>query len=154
MAKIRKSLTEAADKELKSAFSLDKFKANKGLASNVKFKEQKWIPFSPALQEALSIPGIPMGHNSMVRGKSNTGKSTMTIEIAVNAQKMGILPVLIITEMKHDWNHWKTMGFQIDDVVDEETGEVLDQNGFFIYRDRSSLNSIEDIKLIGTIINI
>ena len=99
MAKIRKSLTEAADKELKNAFSLDKFKANKGLASNVKFKEQKWIPFSPALQEALSIPGIPMGHNSMVRGKSNTGKSTMTIEIAVNAQKMGILPVLIITEM-------------------------------------------------------
>jgi hypothetical protein len=145
MNKTRKSLTEAADKELKTAFSLDKFKANKGLASNVKFKEQKWIPFSPALQEALSIPGIPMGHNSMVRGKSNTGKSTMTIEVAVNAQKMGVLPVLIITEMKHDWEHWKKMGFQIDDVVDEETGEILDQTGFFLYRDRSTLNSIEDI---------
>jgi hypothetical protein len=145
MAKGRKSLTEAADKELKTAFSLDKFKANKGLASNVKFKPQRWIPFSPALQEALSIPGIPMGHNAMVRGKSNTGKSTMTIEVAVNAQKMGVLPVLIITEMKHDWEHWKKMGFQIDDIVDEETGEIVDQNGFFIYRDRSSLNSIEDI---------
>jgi hypothetical protein len=144
MAK-RKSLSEAAEKEIKSSFNLDKFKANKGLASNVKFKEQKWIPFSPALQEALSIPGIPVGHNSMVRGKSNTGKSTMTIEVAVNAQKMGILPVLIITEMKHDWNHWKTMGFQIEDVVDEETGEIIDQTGFFIYRDRSTLNSIEDI---------
>ena len=145
MAKGRKSLTEAADKELKTAFRLDKFKANKGLASNVKFKPQRWIPFSPALQEALSIPGIPMGHNSMVRGKSNTGKSTMTIEVAVNAQKMGVLPVLIITEMKHDWEHWKKMGFNIEDIVDEETGEVVDQNGFFIYRDRSSLNSIEDI---------
>jgi hypothetical protein len=145
MAKTRKSLTEAADKELKTAFSLDKFKANKGLASNVKFKEQRWIPFSPALQEALSIPGIPMGHNSMVRGKSNTGKSTTTIEVAVNAQKMGVLPVLIITEMKHDWEHWKTMGFGIEDVVDEETGEIIDHTGFFIYRDRSSLNSIEDI---------
>jgi len=141
----RKSLTEAADKELKNAFSLDKFKANKGLASNVKFKPQRWIPFSAALQEALSIPGIPMGHNAMVRGKSNTGKSTMTIEIAVNAQKMGVLPVLIITEMKHDWEHWKKMGFQIEDVIDEETGEILDQTGFFIYRDRSTLNSIEDI---------
>ena len=145
MAKGRKSLTEAADKELKTAFSLDKFKANKGLASNVKFKEQKWIPFSPALQEALSIPGIPMGHNAMVRGKSNTGKSTMTIEIAVNAQKMGVLPVLIITEMKHDWEHWKKMGFQIEDIVDTDTGEIVDQTGFFIYRDRSTLNSIEDI---------
>jgi len=131
----RKSLTEAAGKAIQSAFSLDKFKANKGLASNVKFKEQRWIPFSAALQEALSIPGIPMGHIAMVRGKSNTGKSTMTIETAVNAQKMGVLPVLIITEMKHDWNHWKTMGFDIEDVVDESTGEIVDQTGFFIYRD-------------------
>lgn len=141
----RKSLTEAASNEIKSAFSLDKFKQNKGLASNVKFKDQKWIPFSSALQETLSIPGIPMGHVTMVRGKSNTGKSTTSIEIAVNAQKMGILPVLIITEMKHDWNHWKTMGFEINDVVDENTGEIIDQDGFFIYRDRSTLNSIEDI---------
>ena len=141
----RKSLTEAASNEIKSAFSLDKFKQNKGLASNVKFKDQKWIPFSPALQETLSIPGIPMGHVVMVRGKSNTGKSTTSIEVAVNAQKMGVLPVLIITEMKHDWNHWKTMGFEINDVVDESTGEVIDQDGFFIYRDRSTLNSIEDI---------
>jgi hypothetical protein len=145
MAKERKSLAEAAGKSLQAAFSLDKFKENKGMKSNVKFKDQQWVPFSPALQEALSIPGIPMGHISMVRGKSNTGKSTTTIEVAVNAQKMGVLPVLIITEMKHDWNHWKTMGFQIEDVVDEETGEILDQNGFFIYRDRSTLNSIEDI---------
>jgi len=141
----RKSLTEAASNEIKSAFSLDKFKQNKGLASNVKFKDQKWIPFSPALQETLSIPGIPMGHVVMVRGKSNTGKSTTSIEVAVNAQKMGVLPVLIITEMKHDWNHWKTMGFEINDVVNEETGEVIDQDGFFLYRDRSTLNSIEDI---------
>lgn len=143
--KQRKSLTEAAGKAIQSAYSLEKFKLNKGLATNVKFKDQKWIPFSAALQSALSIPGIPMGHVSMVRGKSNTGKSTMTIEVAVNAQKMGVLPVLIITEMKHDWNHWKSMGFQIHDVVDEETGEILDQDGFFIYRDRSTLNSIEDI---------
>ena len=141
----RKSLTEAASNEIKSAFSLDKFKQNKGLASNVKFKDQKWIPFSPALQETLSIPGIPMGHVVMVRGKSNTGKSTTSIEVAVNAQKMGVLPVLIITEMKHDWNHWKTMGFEINDVVNEETGEIIDQDGFFLYRDRSTLNSIEDI---------
>jgi hypothetical protein len=145
MTKEKKSLTAAAGKAIQSSFNLDKFKENKGLASNVKFKNQQWIPFSPALQEALSIPGIPMGHISMVRGKSNTGKSTMTIETAVNAQKMGVLPVLIITEMKHSWEHWKTMGFDIEDVVDESTGEIIDQTGFFIYRDRSTLNSIEDI---------
>ena len=145
MAKEKKSLSAAAGKAIQSSFNLDKFKENKGLASNVKFKTQQWVPFSPALQEALSIPGIPMGHISMVRGKSNTGKSTMTIETAVNAQKMGVLPVLIITEMKHSWEHWKTMGFDIENVIDESTGEIIDQTGFFIYRDRSTLNSIEDI---------
>jgi len=37
------------------------------------------------------------------------------------------------------------MGFQIEDIVDKETGEIVDQTGFFIYKDRSTLNSIEDI---------
>ena len=147
MAKSKKSdsLTAAVSAELKSNFNLDKFKEKKLLNGNVKFKEQKWVPFSTALQEALSIPGIPLGHISMVRGKSNTGKSTTAIEVAVNAQKMGVLPVLIITEMKHDWKHWRTMGFEMEDVIDKDTGEVIDINGFFIYRDRSTLNSIEDI---------
>jgi RecA/RadA recombinase len=113
--------------------------------NNVKFKEQTWIPFSPALQDILSLPGLPMGHITIVRGRSNTGKTTTSIEAATEAQKMGVLPVIIITEMKHDWNHWRTMGFQMEEVADETTGEVIDYNGFFLYRDRSTLNSIEDI---------
>jgi hypothetical protein len=147
MAKEKKdiaSLTAAVSSELKSKFDLNKFKEKKGLASNVKFKDQRWIPFSSALQEVLSIPGIPMGHIVTVRGRSNTGKSTTTIEAAVNAQKMGVLPVLIITEMKHDWNHWRTMGFEMTDILDENE-EVVDHEGFFIYRDRTTLHSIEDI---------
>ena len=100
-------------------FDLDKFKEKKSLNNKVKFKDQKWIPFSEALQKALSLPGIPMGHISVVRGKSNTGKSTTSIEAIVSAQKMGVLPVLMITEMKHDWGHFKQMGFQIEDVVDK-----------------------------------
>jgi len=142
-----KSLTETVSAGIKSKFNLSKFKENKGLASGVKFKDQKWVPFSKALQEALGLPGIPMGHVVMVRGRSNTGKTTTIIETAVNAQKMGVLPVIIITEMKHDWEHWKTMGFEMSDVVDESTGEILDHEGFFIYRDRSTLNSIEDISI-------
>jgi RecA/RadA recombinase len=110
MAKrLNKSLMETVSKEIKSSFNLNSFKDKKGLISNVKFKEQKWIPFSSALQKALSLPGIPMGHITMVRGKSNTGKSTLSIEAVIAAQKSGILPVIIITEMKHSWEHWRTM---------------------------------------------
>ena len=113
MAKKSTSLTEAVSSQLKANFDLDKFKEKKSLNNKVKFKDQKWIPFSEALQKALSLPGVPMGHITMVRGKSNTGKSTTSIEAIVSAQRQGVLPILMITEMKHDWEHFKKMGFQI-----------------------------------------
>jgi hypothetical protein len=138
------SLMEAVSKELKSNFDLNKFKEKKSLGGNVKFKEQTWIPFSPAMQDALSIPGIAMGHINIVRGASNTGKTTTSIEAAVSAQKMGILPVLIITEMKHSWEHWRTMGFEMNEILDKD-GNVVDYDGFFIYKDRGKLSSIEDV---------
>lgn len=145
MTKVAKgTLAEAVGKEIKSGFSLNKFKEKKALVGNVKFKEERWIPFSPALQDVVSVQGIPMGHISMVRGRSNSGKTTTTVEIAIAAQKMGVLPVIIMTEMKHSWSFWKTMGFQMEDVLDDK-GNVVDHDGFFIYVDRSTLNSIEDI---------
>jgi hypothetical protein len=147
MAKTKKStsLTAAVSAEMKANFSLDKFKEKKLLNTNVKFKEQTWIPFSKALQESISVPGAPIGHITLLRGHSNTGKTTALLELAINAQKMGILPVFIITEMKWSWEHAKQMGFQVEDVVDETTGEVIDYKGFFLYIDRSSLGTIEDV---------
>ncbi len=145
MAKKKDSLTAAVSDEMKSNFNLEKFKEKKLLTGNVKFKEQRWIPFSEALQESVSLPGAPMGHITLLRGHSNTGKTTALLELAINAQKMGILPVFIITEMKWSWEHAKQMGFQVEDVVDTETGEVTDYKGFFLYADRGSLNTIEDV---------
>ena len=139
------SLAEAVSAELKSNFNLDKFKDKKGLTGNVKFKTQKWIPFSQAVKNALSIPGIPMGHITLARGGSDTGKTTLLIETAITAQEMGILPVFIITEQKWDFRHAKQMGLQLEEIPDTETGEIVDHKGFFIYVDRSSLSSIEDV---------
>ena len=146
MAKKEKaSLTEAVSAELKKGFSLDKFKEKKLLTGNVKFKDQQWIPLSPSFQEVTSIPGIPMGHIVMLRGHSDTGKTTALLEAAVSDQKAGILPVFIITEMKWNWEHAIQMGLQVEQTVDETTGEVLDYGGFFIYVDRETLNTIEDV---------
>ena len=101
MAKREKStsLTAAVSEEIKANFNLDKFKEKKLLNTNVKFKEQRWIPFSKALQESISIPGAPMGHITLLRGHSNTGKTTA----------------------------------------------VLDYKGFFLYVDRGTLGTIEDV---------
>jgi hypothetical protein len=145
MAKTAKSLNTSVSNAIKGTFDLDKFKKTKKLDQSSNFKAQKWIPFSPAVQDALSIPGLPMGHIVIARGGSDTGKTTLLIEAAVNAQKMGILPVFIITEMKWDFAHAQKMGFQCDAVPDEATGEIMNYNGFFLYVDRSTLNSIEDV---------
>ena len=145
MPRVKKSLQEAVSAEIKSKFDLSSFKEKKGLKQNVKFKDQSWIPLSQAFQDVTSIPGIPMGHIVLLRGHSDTGKTTALLEAAVSAQKRGILPVFIITEMKWNWEHAQQMGLDVKEVVDEETGEILNYEGEFVYVDRETINSIEDV---------
>jgi hypothetical protein len=145
MAKAKET-AKTASEIIKGGFSLDKFKKNKGFSnSSVKFKEQDWIKVSQAFQDITSLPGIPAGHITLLRGHSDTGKTTLLLEAAVNAQKAGVLPVFIITEMKWSWPHAQTMGLEVEEVVDEATGEITDYQGFFLYADRGTLNTIEDV---------
>jgi hypothetical protein len=139
------SLNTSVSKAIKGGFDLDKFKKGKNLSSGVMFKPDAWIPMSDAFVDGLQVPGLPIGHITLLRGHSDTGKTTALLEAAVNAQKMGILPVFIITEMKWDWEHAKKMGFKLEEVVDKETGEVVDYKGFFIYIDRENLQCVEDV---------
>jgi len=145
MAKKKKSLSEAVSAEIQTNFSLDAFKEKKGLKQNIKFKDQEWIPLSQAFQDVTSIPGIPMGHIVLLRGHSDTGKTTALLEAAVSAQNRKILPVFIITEMKWSWDFAKQLGLKLQEVKDKKTGEVIDYKGNFIYVDRETINSIEDV---------
>ena len=141
----KSATAEKASAIVKSGFNLGNFKKKKGFANaSVKFKEQGWIPLSKAYQDITSMPGIPTGHITLLRGHSDTGKTTALIEAAVNAQKMGILPVFIITEMKWSWEHAKEMGLQFEEVADED-GVVCDYKGFFLFVDREKMNCIEDV---------
>ena len=145
MAAKKKQVIEAASAVVKKNFDLGKFKKKKGFSNaSVKFKEQGWIPLSKAFQDITSLPGIPTGHITLLRGHSDTGKTTALIEAAVNAQKQGILPVFIITEMKWSWDHAKEMGLELNEMKDND-GDVTDYEGFFLYADRGTLNSIEDV---------
>lgn len=138
------SLSGNIGKAITGTFSLDKFKKGKNLGqSSSNFKPQEWIKFSEPVKEMLEMPGIPKGHITLVRGHSNTGKTTLLIEAAIEAQKTGVLPVIIITEMKHSWEHWAAMGFDLGENIDEEGNKSYD--GFFLYADREQLQSIEDV---------
>lgn len=140
-----KSLNGAVSSAIKGTIDLEKFKKGKNLSAGVVFKEQRWIPLSQAFQDTLQIPGIPIGHITLLRGHSDTGKTTALLEAAVSAQKMGVLPVFIITEMKWDWNHAREMGFEFEEVADPASGEIVDYKGFFLYIDREKLECVEDV---------
>jgi hypothetical protein len=138
------SLSSKVGKAVTGTFSLDKFKKGKNLGqSSSNFKPQAWINFTEPVKEMLEMQGIPKGHITLVRGHSNTGKTTLLIEAAIEAQKTGVLPVIIITEMKHSWEHWSAMGFELGEEIDENGNK--DYKGFFIYADRESLQCIEDV---------
>lgn len=117
----------------KKAFSLSNFKKESGLNDGVKDKDLTWITLSPAFQEATGNPGIPKGYVSLSRGHSNTGKTTSLMEAFVSCQKSGILPVWIDTENNFNWAHAKEMGAEFEEIWDEQTGEAISYDGFFIY---------------------
>jgi len=145
MAKKKEEVKARATAEVRKSFNLSNFKKKKGFSNaSVKFKEQGWIPLSKAFQDITSLPGIPTVHITLLRGHSDTGKTTALIEAAVNAQKMGILPVFIITEMKWSWEHAKEMGLKVEEVTDSD-GNITDYEGHFLYADRGTLNTIEDV---------
>lgn len=146
MATKKEEIIQRATEAEQKKFNLSSFKNKKGFSSSsVKFKPQGWIPLSQAWQNVTSLPGIPTGHITLLRGHSDTGKSCTLLECAASCQKMGILPVFIITEMKFSWQFAKKMGVEVTEIVDKETGEVVDYDGFFLYADRGMLNTIEDV---------
>lgn len=117
-------------------FSVSAFKKEQmGNLSMSADKELEWILMPEAFQEAIKLPGIPMGRTSMVRGWSDTGKSTLKNLAIANAMKQGIMPVIFETEANFDFNYAKDCGMDITPVygdieeVDEETGEVTTKRG-------------------------
>lgn len=125
-----------------NAGPLDRFKKSNNLVNNAGFKADTWLPLSPAFNKAIELPGLPKGYIVMLRGLSDTGKSTALWEAAVEAQRQGDLVVLIINEMKFSWDRLIKLGFQTDQEVDKETGEII-HTGNFIFVDRTVLPSIE-----------
>ena len=93
-------------------------------------KEMEWIVMPKAFQEALRLPGFPMGRTSMIRGRSDTGKSTLKNCAIGAAMRQGILPIIFETEGNFDFQYAKDCGMEIEPIygqvehVDEMTGEV------------------------------
>jgi energy-coupling factor transporter ATP-binding protein EcfA2 len=112
-------------------------------------KEMQWLVMPKGFQDALKLPGIPMGYVTGIAGHSNVGKSTLVNHIITAAQHTGNIPVIFDTENNFDFQYAKNCGFSAEPVygdvevekTDEETGEItivkerkiIDYEGEFIY---------------------
>lgn len=135
-------------------FSIEDINAYLGYSTTSKLKKERYLQVNPAVEEALNIDKglIPLGHTIITRGHSDTGKSTLLIEVAKACQQQNILPVFIVTEMKWDFEHLIEMGFECERVVeeylDEDSGELQNHvtyKGNFLYQDREQLQTIEQV---------
>lgn len=117
----------------KKSFDLNSFKNKNGMDIKVKKKDITWIPLSDSFYEALKFPGIPRGYFTSFRGFSNTGKSTAMYEAVAGCQKIGDLAVIMETEGNWNWEHARNIGVQFEEIIDEETGEIVDYRGDFIF---------------------
>lgn len=143
-----------ADIKAKMGFATGDAKTASMAASNAD-KPLDWLIMPKAYQDAIKLPGIPMGYVSTVCGHSNTGKSTLVNHIIVAAQKQGLVPVIYDTENNFDFKYAIDMGMQATpiwgdvnvEIVDPTTGEVtvkkehriLQYEGNFFYFNNSLL---------------
>lgn len=115
----------------KSTFSLNDYK-KKTESTKASFKPQTWIRMSPAYQKVTALPGIPEGHIVTIYGKSDTGKSTMALELAKYAQEQNVLPVFVITEKKWSWERCTDLGIDIDNCLAKDDIDYIEEGCDYI----------------------
>jgi hypothetical protein len=113
------------------AFDLATYKKSVEV-DNVPKKKDMFIELDASIQSVIGCPGIPLGHTTMVYGKSDTGKTTLLFHAGAQAQKQGVLPVFIVTEGKVDWTRAEKMGVNLDKCIINEECNNLEEVFAFI----------------------
>jgi len=71
-------------------------------------KVSQWLELPDVLSKSLNLPGLPFGQITQIYGKKDTGKSSFLMQAIAACQLQGILPILILTEHKFDFERLKT----------------------------------------------
>ncbi len=80
---------------------------------------------SLSLDVALGIGGVPKGRIIEIYGPESSGKTTLTLSVISQVQKMGGVAAFIDAEHAFDSAYAKTVGVQLDDLLisQPDTGE-------------------------------
>lgn len=117
----QKKKKEQKEKELQDA--VDEIKQKFGEGSIMKLKEVRAVDVdviptsSLSLDMALGVGGVPRGRILEVFGPEASGKSTLALHIAAEAQKMGGESAFIDAEHALDPDYAKRIGVNIKDLL-------------------------------------
>lgn len=140
----KKTATTTKKNTANQTYDLDQFKKDHGISGkSQKMKEPVWYKFNDGFAEAIGVPGIPKGNGSQFIGFSDTGKSTGIYESIVAAQKVGDLPIIVDTEGNWNWEYAKSIGFEFEEVLNEETGEPDIKGDFLFFQDDDLIDMYE-----------
>jgi len=66
------------------------------------YKPLQYIVMPKPFQDSIGLPGLPLGHSSMIFGLSDSGKTDILLKAAKEAVQQEIVPFIVITENKLD----------------------------------------------------
>src|SRR4051812_32173465 len=80
---------------------------------------------SPALDAALGIGGLPRGRIVEIFGPESSGKTTLSLQVAAEAQKAGGTAAFIDAEHALDVSYARKLGVKVDELLisQPDTGE-------------------------------
>lgn len=136
-------------------FSLKDFKETIKVSA-AEYKKDKYIELDSCLQEVFKLKGLILGHITQLYGPSDSGKTSIMFHAIAKAQEQGILPVVIISEGKIDWNRARAMGVKYSGDLPEDQREedfiIVEENlkyleDIFNFIDNKIINSVMNGKL-------
>lgn len=117
------------EKALQAALSQIERQFGKGTVMRMGDKEHQAIPAistgSLGLDVALGIGGLPKGRVVEIYGPESSGKTTLTLQVIAEAQKVGGTCAFVDAEHALDPVYAEKLGVQVDDlfVSQPDTGE-------------------------------
>jgi recombination protein RecA len=133
MTKIRKSKTEeTAEKPNKNIdTTLDAIRTKFGEDAIMKLGDKPRVGVdavstgSIGLDEALGVGGLPRGRIIEIFGPESSGKTTLSLHVVAEAQKMGGICAFIDAEHAMDPEYAKKLGVNLDELLisQPDTGE-------------------------------